>query len=77
MISAEWFAAITTVTSVVVGTVFTAGQVTGRIKDQETTLVRHEGTLNDHEDRLNDHDIEIERAKAWREGYNAGKGNRP
>jgi hypothetical protein len=56
----------------IVTAIFTAGLVTGRIRDQEKTLV-------DHHDRLNSHDTDIRslsdrqaRSEAWREGYSAG-----
>lgn len=55
------------------GVIFLAGQVTGRIKDQENTIKSHNDRLNDHDGRLGDLDVAVAKAEAWREGYNAGK----
>jgi len=66
---AAWAPAIITL----VGWIFTAGMVMGRIKNQEITA-------KDHDDQLKDHTIKIESlgnrmtaSEAWREGYNAGR----
>lgn len=69
MILAAWgpvFVAIVTA-------VFISGQVTGRIKDQEKTLVAHNDRLDGHDTQLQDHAIAIAKAESWREGFNAGK----
>lgn len=68
---AAWAPAIITLISVV----FLAGQITGRIKDQEDTLKNHNDRLNDHDGRLGDLDVAVAKAESWREGYNAGKGS--
>lgn len=52
--------------------IFIAGQVTGRIKDQEKTLAEHHGRLDGHDNKLESHAISITRMEAWKEGYNAG-----
>lgn len=69
---AAWMPAIITVLTAI----FIAGQITGRIKDQEKTLARHDHQLGEHEDRLNDHSVKIAKNDAWRDGYNAAKGAR-
>lgn len=69
---AAWSPTIVTL----LGVIFAAGQLTGRIKGQEKTLARHDEVLGEHEDRLNIHTVEIAESKAWRAGYNAGKGDR-
>jgi hypothetical protein len=56
----------------IVTAIFIAGQITGRIKNQETTLVEHHDRLDGHDKKLEDHGLAIMEAKAWREGYNAG-----
>lgn len=53
---------------------FVAGQTAGRIKGQEKTLARHEDWLSSHDTKLSAHDVEIAESRAWRDGYNAGKG---
>lgn len=64
-----WLPAIITALSAV----FIAGQIAGRIRNQEKTLAKHDGRLEEHEDRLNDHDVLLAKSEAWRQGYNAGK----
>lgn len=56
----------------VVTAIFTAGLLTGKLKDQAEKLI-------DHHDRLGAHDVAIgslsdrqARLEAWREGYAAG-----
>jgi hypothetical protein len=48
-----------------------AGQITGRIREQETTLVSHNARLNGHDEKLSDQAIALAKLEAWREGYNA------
>lgn len=67
--AAAWAPAVVTV----IAWIFTAGMVTGRIKEQEDAI-------KDHHDRLNNHDAKLENlgnrmtaSEAWREGYNAGR----
>jgi hypothetical protein len=55
----------------VVTAIFMLGQITGRIRDQETTLVNHNGRLDDHDEKLTDQAVAIAKLEAWREGYNA------
>lgn len=55
--------------------IFISGQVTGRIKDQEKTLLNHDERLDGHDTTLGQHAIAIAKAESWREGYNAGKGS--
>lgn len=56
----------------IVTAIFIAGQITGRIKDQEKTLLDHHDRLEGHDIKLEAHGLAIMEAKAWREGYNAG-----
>lgn len=67
---AAWAPAVITL----LGIIFMAGQITGRIKDQEITIKDHDGRLDGHDATLGQHAIAIARAESWREGYNAGKG---
>jgi hypothetical protein len=64
---AEWAPAIITV----LAAIFTAGQLVGRIKNQEITLAEHHDSLCDHDARLDNHENRLNRSEAWREGYNA------
>jgi hypothetical protein len=59
----------------IITAVFIAGQVSGRIKDQEKTLVEHHGRLDEHDVKLETHGNAITRMEAWKEGYNAGSRN--
>jgi hypothetical protein len=65
---AAWLPAIITLVSVI----FIAGQVTGRIKDQEKTLEKHDGRLNAHDSTLIDHAVRIARSEGFTQGFNAG-----
>jgi hypothetical protein len=67
---AEWGPTIVAI----VTAIFIAGQVTGRIKDQEKTLVRHDEILGEHATLLGKHAVSIAESQAWRRGYEAGKG---
>jgi hypothetical protein len=49
-----------------IAAIFTAGQVVGRIKDQEIAIAEHHAILTDHEKRIN-------RSEAWRDGYKFAK----
>lgn len=53
--------------------IFNAGQTSGRIKDQEKALKRHDDWLLEHDDKIGVLEVGAAEAKAWREGYNAGK----
>lgn len=57
----------------VVTAIFIAGQITGRIKDQEKTITDHHMRLGGHDTKLEDHGTRLAKAEAWREGYNAGR----
>ncbi|WP_348269740.1 hypothetical protein P8936_16455 [Edaphobacter paludis] len=60
----------------IVTAIFIAGQVTGRIKDQEKTLAHHDNRLDGHDLKLDAHTQSITRMEAWTEGYNAGSGRK-
>ena len=57
----------------IVTAIFIAGQVTGRIKDQEKTLVKHNQRLDEHDDDIVKLSERQSRSEAWREGYSAGR----
>jgi hypothetical protein len=69
----DWSAWGPTVVAIVTA-VFIAGQVTGRIKDQEKTLESHDVRLGNHDDTITEHSVAIAEGKAWRLGYSAGRG---
>lgn len=56
----------------IVTAIFIAGQVTGRIKDQEKTLVKHNDRLDGHDTAIGSLSDRQARLEAWREGYAAG-----
>jgi hypothetical protein len=58
----------------IVTAIFTAGLLTGRIRNQETTLVEHRAWLLNHDKSLQGHGERIARAESWREGYAAAQG---
>lgn len=60
----------------IVTAIFIAGQVTGRIKEQEKTLEHHDERLDGHDLKLESHGQSITRMEAWTEGYNAGSGRK-
>jgi hypothetical protein len=53
--------------------IYTAGQITGRIEDQEKTLLNHNNRLDGHDTKLESHALSITRMEAWTDGYNAGR----
>jgi hypothetical protein len=53
--------------------IFTAGILVAKVGNHDKRLDGHETRLDTHEGRLNDHSVKIEKAEAWRDGYNAGK----
>lgn len=62
----------------VITAIFIAGQITGRIKNQEQTLKDHHERFDDHEakfdslgNRVDSLGNRMTAAEAWREGYNA------
>lgn len=57
----------------IVTAIFIAGQITGRIKNQEITLKEHHDRLGGHDVDIKDHADRLARSEAWREGYNAGR----
>jgi len=57
----------------IVTAIFIAGQVTGRIKDQEKTLAHHDERLDGHDTEIKDLGNRMTASEAWREGYNAGR----
>lgn len=65
---AAWTPAIITL----VGWIFTAGMVLGRIKNQEITLKDHDDQLKDYGTKLENLGNRMTASEAWREGYNAG-----
>jgi hypothetical protein len=64
----DWAAWGPTIVAVVTA-IFIAGQVTGRIKEQEKTL-------DGHDLKLESHGHSITRMESWTEGYNAGSGRK-
>jgi hypothetical protein len=64
-----WAPAIITLITVIFG----AGNIYGRIGDQEKTLKRHDDTLIDHRDQLDRHELELAEGRGWKRGYDAGK----
>lgn len=66
---AVWIPTIITLLSVL----YAAGQLVGRIKDQEVTIAAHNEWLKSHDTRLGINEIAIAEGKAWRAGYDAGK----
>jgi hypothetical protein len=67
----DWAAWGPTIVAIVTA-IFIAGQVTGRIKDQEKTLAHHDNRLDGHDLKLDAHSQSITRMESWTEGYNAG-----
>lgn len=63
-----WAPAIITI----LGWIFTAGMMTGRIKDQEITIKEHNDQLKGHAVKLEDLGNRMTASEAWLEGYNAG-----
>jgi hypothetical protein len=51
--------------------IFTAGTLTGRIHNQETTLKEHHERLNLQEGEIKGLGNRMTASEAWREGYNA------
>jgi hypothetical protein len=56
----------------IVTAIFIAGQVTGRIKDQEIVLKRHDLRLDGHDDKLGEHSVALAESKAFQSGYTGG-----
>lgn len=56
--------------------VFVYGRTAQKQDEHTRQLGEHKERLDGHEDRLNDHTVKIEKAEAWREGYNAAKSSR-
>lgn len=57
----------------IISAIFIAGQVAGRIKDQEKTLKRHDDILDEHGTKIDEHSIAIAEGNAWRRGYDAAR----
>jgi hypothetical protein len=57
----------------IVTAIFTAGLLTGRIRNQETTLVEHRKWLLRHDENFVEQGERLARAEAWSEGYAAAK----
>lgn len=74
MNGAIWIPCGITIVITAIGWIFTAGQTTGRIKDQELTLKDHHDTLKVHDGKLENLGNRMTASEAWRDGYNAGKG---
>lgn len=70
MTATAWIPAVITL----LGWIFTAGMVTGRIKDQEITIKDHHDQLKDYGGKLENLGNRMTASEAWRDGYNAGKG---
>lgn len=66
---AAWAPAIITL----VGWIFTAGMVLGRIKNQEVTLKDHDDQLKVHGTKIESLGNRVTASEAWREGYNAAR----
>jgi hypothetical protein len=60
----------------IVTAIFTAGLLTGRIRNQETTLVEHRKWLLGHDVKFMDHGERLARAEAWSAGYAAATAKR-
>ncbi|MGH2505893.1 MAG: hypothetical protein ACRDHZ_00500 [Ktedonobacteraceae bacterium] len=67
----DWAAWGPTIVAVITA-IFIAGQISGRIKDQEVTIKDHHDRLDGHDDKLETHAIQLTRIEAWKDGYNAG-----
>lgn len=70
-------AAGVTVLASVGSSIYTAGATVGRVKDQEKLLEKQNLRLDGHDITLSLHGERIAKGEAWREGYRAGKGDRP
>lgn len=66
---AAWVPAIITI----LGWIFTAGMVIGRIKDQEITIKEHHDQLKDHGTKIESLGNRVTASEAWRDGYNAAR----
>lgn len=55
----------------VISAIFIAGQVSGRIKGQEKTLVLHNTRLNGHDEDIKALAIKAAKSEGWMEGYRA------
>lgn len=82
----NWAAWGPTIVSVVT-MIFVAGMTYGRIKGQEVTLKRHDGELKENRDavenlrdehgaRIDTLELQAERSKGWREGFEMGKSHK-
>jgi hypothetical protein len=75
MVEINWAAWIPTIFTVM-SVFYLAGQLTGRIKDQEKVITDHHNKLTAHDEELGRHSISIAEAKAWRSGYDAATGRK-
>lgn len=65
------------VLATVVAWIFIAGQITGRIKNQETTLKHHDDRLDGHDDKLENHGERLTAAEAYQRGYSDARRKGP
>lgn len=68
----DWAAWGPTIVAIVTA-IFVAGQVTGRVKDQEKMLASHDTRLNGHDADIKSLGTRMTASEAWTEGYNAGR----